>query len=251
MLAMRCLSILLTAIAIIFGTANNASADYAKGRAAFLRGDYIAAGEEFESAAKVGSLEAMTALGALYSEGLGVARDDASAFAWYLRAAEGGHIAAQGTLGRLYGLGLGVPKDDAKSLEWARRAAEKGDVESQYIMGVRHAEGRGVKRDSGEALLWFAAAAEQGLVRAQYSAGFLLAQGAAAAKLPAHSQQMRLEAYKWLLIARRNGAADAEKGLIALKRLMTGEQTAAAEKSAGEFKTIAPYAGNPPRQSKP
>ena len=131
------------------------------------------------------------------------------------------------------------------------RAAEKGDPESQFIMGVRHADGMGVKRDSGEALLWFASAAEQGMVRAQYSAGFLLAQGAAAAKLPAHSRQMRIEGYKWLLIAERGGSPDAVNGLAALKKLMPAGDIEEAEKMAASFKPVNPYASAAPVSAKP
>jgi hypothetical protein len=229
----------------------NVHADYAKGRSAFVKGDYAIAGAEFEAAAKVGSVQAMAALGSMYAEGLGVERDDQRAFEWYLRAAEGGNITAQGVVARLYSTGQGTPKNDANALLWARRAAEKGDAESQYIMGVRHAGGLGVKRDSGEALLWFGAAAEQGLVRAQYGLGFLLAQGAAAAKDPTHSQRMRLEAYKWLLIAQRAGDAGAAKGVAAVKALMSPAQIAEAEKNAAEFELIHPYASPKAPQGKP
>ncbi len=226
-------------------------ADYAKGRSAFMQRDYATAGAEFEAAAKVGNIQAMAALGSLYAEGLGVARDDQRAFEWYLRAAEGGHATAQGVVARLYSTGQGTPKNDANALLWARRGAEKGDAESQYVMGLRHAGGLGVKRDSGEALLWFGAAAEQGLVRAQYSVGFLLAQGAAAAKNPVHAERMRSEAYKWLLIAERSGDANATKGLNAVRKLMSPEQIAEAEKSAAAFQSIKPYASQEAPQAKP
>lgn len=226
-------------------------ADYAKGRSAFMQRDYATAGAEFEAAAKIGNVQAMAALGSMFAEGLGVERDEQRAFEWYLRAAEGGNISAQGVVARLYSTGQGTPKNDASALLWARRAAEKGDAESQYIMGVRHAGGLGVKRDSGEALLWFGAAAEQGMVRAQYSLGFLLAQGAAAAKDPSHSLRMRSEAYKWLLIAERSGDANAARGVIAVKQLMTPEQIAEAEKSAAEFQSIHPYASPKAPQAKP
>ncbi len=240
MIAMKRLIVLWAGL-IAVALAAPAFADFATGRSAFLKNDYAMAGVQFEAAATSGDAQAMMALGTMYAAGYGVERDAARAFEWILKAAEGGHIAAQSDAARRYSVGDGVTKDDALALLWARRAADKGDADAQYIMGVRHAEGLGVKRDSGQALLWFAAAAEQGSVRAQYSAGFLLAQGAAAAKLPAHAQQLRLEAYKWLLIAEKGGAPDAARGVAALKKLLTEEQLAAGAQSAAAFKPINPY----------
>lgn len=211
-------------------------AEYVKGRAAIARGDYAAAGAEFEAAAKTGNREAMAALGSMFAEGLGVERDYNRALEWYLKAAEAGHVAAQSVAARMYATGTGVAKSDAQSLFWARRAADAGDAGAQYIMGVRSAQGVGVKRDSGQALLWFGAAAEQGYGEAQYSLGFLMAQGAAALKDPIQAQEFRRQAYKWLLIAKRSGNMVADVGIAKLKTLLTPEEIAKVEIDAAAWK---------------
>ncbi len=226
------------AAALLMLAGSGVWADYAKGREALARKDYLQAGLEFEAAAKGGNVQAMAALGLLYNEGLGVERDARQAFEWFEKAAEAGHVPSQGQLAGMYSTGQGTPKHDAKSLFWARRAAEGGDPVSQYIMGVRHAEGMGVRRNAGQALLWFGAAAEQGHPQAQYSMGFLMTQGAALNKSDVEARELRQQAYKWLLIARRNGVADAQQGLAKLAPLLSADQISKAESDATAWKPI-------------
>jgi len=236
MLAMRMRQVCAAVALMLAGS--GVLADYAKGREALARKDYQQAGIEFEAAAKDGNVQAMAALGLLYNEGLGVERDARRAFEWFEKAAEAGHVPSQGQLAGMYSTGQGTPKHDAKSLFWARRAAEGGDPVSQYIMGVRNAEGMGVRRNAGQALLWFGAAAEQGHPQAQYSMGFLMTQGAALNKSEVEARELRQQAYKWLLIAKRSGVAAAQQGLVKLAPLLNADQISKAESEAAAWKPI-------------
>ena len=52
----------------------------------------------------------------------GVAKDDAKAAEWYLRAAEQGDAHARRRLTRLYAAGNGVPRDYLKAVYWLARS---------------------------------------------------------------------------------------------------------------------------------
>ena len=86
--------------------------------------------------AEQGDVAAQNQLGAIYSDGTGVPRDDAEALKWYRKAAEQGDAAAQSSLGFIYENGLGTPRDDAELVKWYRKAAEQGDASSQSILGT-------------------------------------------------------------------------------------------------------------------
>lgn len=101
-------------------------------------------------------------LGEAYSLGLGVAQDDADAFAWHQRSAEQGDVGAQVNLGIFYQYGLGVAQDEAETVAWNRRAAEQGEVYAQLKVGDAYADGWGVPQDEAKAVERNRRAAEQG-----------------------------------------------------------------------------------------
>ena len=45
--------------------------------------------------------------------------------------AEQGNSVAQGALGACYTVGIGVPKDEEQAVKWYRKAAEQGDFSAQ------------------------------------------------------------------------------------------------------------------------
>jgi TPR repeat protein len=63
--------------------------------------------EWYQKAAEAGNAAAMTNLGHLYEEGLGVAQDYTQARTWYEKAAVGGDCSAEFNLSRLNPKGLG------------------------------------------------------------------------------------------------------------------------------------------------
>ena len=57
-----------------------------------------------------------------FAEMDGVAKDNARAAEWYLRAAEQGDAHAQRRLTRLYALGKGIPRNTLKAVYWLARS---------------------------------------------------------------------------------------------------------------------------------
>ena len=90
------------------------AADFVKGQAAYERGDYTQAFEEFRSLAERGLANAQYNLGLMYKKGQGVARNYAKAVEWYAKAAEQGDAEAQFNLGLMYQKGQGVTRNYAK-----------------------------------------------------------------------------------------------------------------------------------------
>ena len=88
----------------------------------FLRGDPMV----LERLAEAGEPHLQFLTGELYDTTFasmeGVAKDDAKAAAWYLRASEQGDAHAERRLARLYALGKGVPKSYLKAILWLLRS---------------------------------------------------------------------------------------------------------------------------------
>ncbi len=106
--------------------------------------------------------DALTNLGGLYAQGLGVARDAKVAFSLWSRAANLGNALAAYNLGLAYYRGEGVLADIAKSREWFEQSAEAGLADAQFAMGQVYLLGVGVDADSLAALTWFSLAERQG-----------------------------------------------------------------------------------------
>jgi TPR repeat protein len=170
-------------------TINNAisrhnASDVAYG--AYERGFYLTAFNEATKFAQQNDPAAMTLLGELYANGLGVSRDDTKAAQWYklaashgdrdamfalamfsfegragprdedeaarLLAAAGklGHPAANYDLGLLYLQGQQFPQDFKHAAQLFRQAADAGNPEAQYALATMYKEGRGVPKDIRE-----------------------------------------------------------------------------------------------------
>jgi hypothetical protein len=136
-----------------------AAAGWDEGVAAYERGDYATALEEFRALAEAGDSDGQVGLGILYFGGYGVARDFTQAARWFRRAAEQGNPYGQFELGDLYYRGLGVPEDVAQAAQWFERAARQGHLAAQQNLAVLYAVGDGVPFDPVRAYAWFAAAA--------------------------------------------------------------------------------------------
>lgn len=124
-----------------------------------------------------GDVSAQFQLGQLFAAGKSVAKDDAKARQWFLKAAAQDHAGAQVSLGSIYAHGFGVPLDWAESIKWYRRAALQGDRIAQHNLGLDYNYGHGVTRDYARAAQWFRLGAEQGQPRCQYNLGLLCEEG--------------------------------------------------------------------------
>ncbi len=82
-------------------------------------------------AARSGNADAEELIGVMYAMGLGVERDDARAFEWYLRAAMKGHPGAQSGVGWYYEIGRGMPAPDlTRAYMWYVLSAIGGDPDA-------------------------------------------------------------------------------------------------------------------------
>ncbi len=133
-----------------------------EGVAAYKRGDYKLALQEWTPLAEQGHANAQYLIGEMYHEGVGVPQDNAAAAMWILRAAEQGHGDAQYLIGQMYHGGLGVPLDYAEAALWYRRAGEQGNPGCQFILGFLYSTGQGVPKDFVQAHFWFSVSAAQG-----------------------------------------------------------------------------------------
>jgi uncharacterized protein len=169
---------------------------------AYQRGYFLTALTEASKRAQQNDPAAMTLLGELYAQGLGVPRNDAKAADWYKLAAgkgdrnamfalamfklEGragpknpdeaahllsdaaklGHPAAEYDLGLLYLQGQQFPQDFKRAAELFRAAADAGNSEAQYALATMYKEGRGVDKDANKAMQYMGLASLAGNVDA-------------------------------------------------------------------------------------
>ena len=81
--------------------------------------------------ARSGNADAEELIGVMYAMGLGVPRDDARAFDWYLRASLKGHPGAQSGIGWYYETGRGLPAPDkVRAYLWYTLSAIGGDPDA-------------------------------------------------------------------------------------------------------------------------
>ncbi len=96
-----------------------------------------------------------------YAEGrLGLPKDDAASFKYYLLAANQALEIASYEVGEAYALGRGVEKNEQEAIRWLRKRSD-ADV-SLVTLGNKFATGDGVVKNGDEAVRWYRAAAEVG-----------------------------------------------------------------------------------------
>lgn len=175
----------------------NPNADAAYG--AYQRGRYITAFREATKRIEANPKDAaaMTLLGELYNQGLGIKPDPRRAHEWYRLAALENDANAMASLGLMAMDGRGQPKDQKAGRAWLEGAARKGQPSAcynlaliqlagsrpedlaaavanfriaaeaevpaaQYALGVLYLQGKGVDRDTTQAAQWFRRAADNG-----------------------------------------------------------------------------------------
>lgn len=171
---------------------------------------------------------AMTLLGELYAQGLGVTQDWAKAADWYRLAAARGDPQAAYALGMILFDGRTATRDpaaarrlfesaaeavpaaayilggvllrenkadsDRRAVALFRRAAAASDIDGQYALAVMLREGRGTARDPVEAALWMGRAAAGRNVSAQVEYGIMLFNGDGVSKDEMAAARMFLRA---------------------------------------------------------
>ncbi len=121
------------------------------------------AAQMLRKAAELGHGKAMSDLGALYSNGIGVSQDWEEAVKWWTKAVQAGDS------GAIYNVGVYHYKQGqfSKAFLWFHEAATRGIAAGMMSLGSMHMKGEGVPEDSEEGLRWVRAAAKAGLPAAQ------------------------------------------------------------------------------------
>lgn len=237
---------------------------------AFQRGSYLTAMAEATKRVEQNDPKAMTLLGELYAQGLGVGRDDAKAVQWYKMAAakndrdamfalamfnfesragqtsreEGarlldsaaklGHAVAAYDLGLLYLQGQQFPRDFKRAAALFLQAAEAGNAEAQYALGTMYKEGSGVPQDKTKAMQLMGLASVAGNLDAMVEYAIAQFNGDGVAK-------DETAAARLFLIAARRGNAVAQNRLSRI--LMAGRGMPADPSEAVKWHLIAKGSG--------
>jgi TPR repeat protein len=129
------------------------------GIAAFQANNLPLAFQEFQTAAKNGHADSQFNLGLMYEQGIGTAKNESQAVAWYRESAIQGNSAAQFNLGVLYENGRGTKVDFAEANKWYRSASVQGDALAIGNLGMLYIRGDGVAENkvAGVALLMMSA----------------------------------------------------------------------------------------------
>jgi hypothetical protein len=233
---------------------------------AFKHNDYATVLRVCETPAKAGDSVCQDMLGALYSEGWGVARDLAAALHWFQLAAAQGNPTAEYNLGLAYERGEGVTKNIAEAenwyaksaeggvpyaqwrlgaiainvhndwkggVKWLRPAAAQGLTGAQNLLGLAYERGEGVKKNEKLAAKWYEAAADHGYTPAESSLAKLYERGAGV-------DQDFKESYFWYAVALRDpknpGAKQDAEGLKRVAAKLSAADVGDAAQIAKDWK---------------
>ncbi len=155
--------------------ASQSPADPAFG--AFQRGLYVAALREARKLADANpdNAAAMTLIGEIYRDGLGVKQDYTQALHWYGLAEARGDAQAAFALARAYVEGFGVKPDLGKAKTYFERAAAKNHPAALYNLGIMAIEGE--IQDFRKAAEFFRRGMDYGDPDSTYSLAFLYRNG--------------------------------------------------------------------------
>jgi len=111
-----------------------------RGKAAFSRGDYVAAARTLAPLAQRGNPRAQSMLGFMYEHGLGAPQAYDAAVELYHRAAECGDPSAQYLLGLMYDKGHGVYRNEVLAYKWLNLAAAAAPArDREHYLKLRNA----------------------------------------------------------------------------------------------------------------
>ncbi|WP_375275715.1 tetratricopeptide repeat protein [Methylorubrum thiocyanatum] len=212
----------------------NPNADAAYG--AYQRGRYVTAFREATKRIEANPKDAaaMTLLGELYNQGLGVKQDPKRAHEWYRLAAAQNDANAMASLGLMAMDGRGQPKDEKAGRAWLEQAARKGQPSASYNLALIQLAGS-KPEDLAAAVANFRTAAEAEVPAAQYALGVLYLQGKG---VPRDTTQ----AAQWFRRAADNGDLGAEVEFAI--RLFNGDGVPKDEARAARYFLHAAQRGN-------
>lgn len=103
--------------------------------------------EILQQSAELGNGPAMFKLGVCYDKGIGVAKDDVSAYHWYQMAFDQGLVQSAGNLGVFYMNGRGVSKNPAKAVQIFAEGARNNDPDCLFFYGACLIDGTGTPKN--------------------------------------------------------------------------------------------------------
>jgi TPR repeat protein len=133
--------------------------------------DAVVGNQWMQLAAKQNLPLAQYYLGVDYENGLGVAPDWNVAAQWYTKAANQGNPTALAYLGDMYRKGQGVPQSDAEAIRLYNLAVALNHPQAETNLGWMYEHGRGVPQNSAEAARLYRMAADQNFAIAEANLG--------------------------------------------------------------------------------
>ena len=172
-------------------------------------------------------------------------QDYTTAFQVFEELAEQGNAEAQYNLAILYRQGKGVKQDNAIALKWIEKSANQGLASAEYYLGHLYDNGDTVTRNSLTAVNWYKKAAEKGNPLAQSNLGVAYANGEGV-------KQDIIKAYVWFSLAASQGLTAALENRNILKKEMSEELQANAQRLTREYfsKYVTPFQPPPNMQSR-
>ena len=192
-------------------------------------GHGVAEVKQPEGAARPGDAAAQVRQRRPYREAVRAPPRYALAGDQYQRAAERGDSRRHYQLGMKYFAGKGVKRNYREAMRLLTLAAEQGLAEAQYQVGLMYRRGLGAEVNFGAAAAWLRKATDQGHARAQARLGTMYAEGVGVARDD-------VEAYVLLSLAGERGIVAAKRRRAMVKRRLSPDQLARAEKLLAERK---------------
>tara|TARA_R110002167_G_scaffold31684_12_gene103896 strand:- start:208 stop:921 length:714 start_codon:yes stop_codon:yes gene_type:complete len=214
--------------AIVCLLAGPALAELSAGERAYITGDFAAARQAFEAAAKDGDPEAQTRLAVLYLRGEGVNKNPETAAGLLRTAAKAGYPPAIMNLAKMYYHGIGVPRDKALAADWYGKAAAMEEPVAMHSLAILNLKGDGIPQDIERGVALTRRAAEIGFLDSMYQLGQFYENGLGVEK-------DLTQAYYWYFIATQRRFLPAEGAMHAVGERLDPETTMDIERRASAF----------------
>jgi len=168
----------------------------------------------------------------LLRQGKSIALDNEESLSWIKKASENGLIEASSVAGRIYFHGDPLQsRAPVEARSFIKAAAEGGDPVCQNIYGIILRDGVGgatQNKDTEKAVQWFQKSADQNNAKAQSNLALLIG------LMPRDLN--RIEAMKWLLLAKEQRETTAERVYNEHAYLYTPEEIQSAKTAASDWK---------------
>jgi TPR repeat protein len=168
--------------------------------------DELTAAKLYRRAAQLGDTEGLFSFAVMLAAGRGIEKNTEGAAGLFEKAARTGHPEANYNLGLLFISGIGKPENPRRAAMHIRYAAEQGLAAAQYDLAALYRKGHGIEPDAYLATTWLRRAADAGMPSAQFEYAIALLQGRG-------FNADRPRVLEYLLAAARHGIAGAQNRL--------------------------------------